>query len=76
MRKSKIWSAFKRICERPRVRALTLAIPMLCAGCRTNTDGGDFCLIYAPVHADYGKDTAETLWQIDWNNAAFDALCK
>jgi len=55
-------------------RVAPFIIPMLCCGCAKNM-GGDFCLIYIPIHADYVLDTKETLRQIDLNNAAHDALC-
>ncbi len=41
----------------------------------TKNIGGDFCLIYEPVYADYEKDTPETIKQIDRNNVVFEELC-
>ncbi|MDR1071871.1 MAG: hypothetical protein LBL21_04485 [Rickettsiales bacterium] len=76
MRKSKARKPCKKISPRRCARALCLAIPILSAGCARNTSAGDFCLIYSPVFADYDSDTPETLRQIDWNNAAHDAICK
>jgi len=55
-------------------RGRVWAMLILLTGCVKNT-GGDFCMIYAPIRADYKNDTLETARQIDWNNAAWDELC-
>ena len=44
------------------------------SACTTNING-DFCLIYEPIYADYEQDTAETIIQIDKNNAVYDEMC-
>ena len=52
-----------------------LIILMLCSGCTKNITGGDYCLLYRPIYADYTNDTAETIEQIDANNIVYDRLC-
>ena len=54
---------------------LLLIILMLCSGCTKNITGGDYCLLYRPIYADYTNDTAETIEQIDANNIVYDRLC-
>lgn len=53
---------------------LLYAIILLLSSCTTVIDG-DFCTIYAPVYADYEKDTPETIRQIDMNNVVYDEFC-
>lgn len=57
------------------LRGLLYAIILLLSGCTTNISG-DFCDIYQPVYADYKRDTAETIRQIDLNNVVYDGLCR
>ena len=56
-------------------RAIALsAILIMPVACAKHSPGG-FCLIYQPVYSS-PKDTAETLKQIDGNNAAWLELCR
>jgi hypothetical protein len=55
---------------------LGCAILGFCAGCAKNTDANDYCYLYRPIHADYARDTADTLQQVDENNIIFDTICK
>lgn len=34
-----------------------------------------FILFYRPIYADYKKDTADTIRQIDDNNVVYDTIC-
>ena len=49
---------------------------ILLNGCMKNTSANDFCLIYSPVYPNLSLDSPETIRQIDWNNIAFDEICK
>ena len=49
-------------------------ILLLSSGCTTLTSGG-FCELYQPIYADYERDTAQTIRQIDMNNVVYDRLC-
>lgn len=49
-------------------------ILLLSSGCTTLTGGG-FCDLYQPIYADYDRDTAQTIRQIDANNIVYDRLC-
>ncbi len=55
--------------------ALGSGILILLASCTTNTSG-DYCFLYHPIYADYEKDTAETIRQIDNNNIVYDTICE
>ena len=67
---------FWRTYRAPITLALGLTILGLLAGCAKNTDASDYCFLYRPIHADYKKDTPETLRQIDENNIVFDTICE
>lgn len=57
------------------VLGLALTMLALLNACTINTGGGNYCLLYRPIYADYEKDTAETIRQIDQNNVVYDVLC-
>ena len=42
----------------------------------TTSINGNYCLLYEPIYADYDKDTAETIKQIDRNNVVYEAICE
>jgi hypothetical protein len=48
----------------------------LSGGCAKDTAASDFCLTYTPVYPDYSADTAETIRQVNWNNAVFLETCE
>ncbi|MDR3126400.1 MAG: hypothetical protein LBT92_02090 [Rickettsiales bacterium] len=66
----RFWRVYGRLAK----LALAFATLSWLVGCTASTSG-DFCILYRPVYADYGLDTAETVAQIDLNNVVYDALC-
>ena len=57
-----------KVCQLLTKRGKLYAILMLLTSC-TPSISGSFCDVYEPVYLDYKNDTAETIRQVDRNNA-------